>query len=139
MTRYLFRSNYSIVGHIPAATGEVIQAEPMLYQASYAYAWEKGSTLTRQVLGKLPEEVRQGWVIDTRVHMLMPGHYPAMPQWHADGLPRSTSFPDGFQPDLRSLEEPVNHFTVTLSDQSPGVSLTKYLDEDLEVELGPRT
>jgi len=66
---------------------DTIKKEPMFFNASVAYAKEHGGVVTRCFLDALPD----GWdtaVFDSRVHMLMPGWYPAIPGWHHDDVPR---------------------------------------------------
>ena len=63
---------------------------PMFFNASCAFAWDHGGPITRTFLDGVAQV--PGWikdsVIDTRVHMLMPGWYPAIPGYHHDDVPR---------------------------------------------------
>lgn len=66
-----------------------LKNEPMFFNSSPSFAWENGGEITRSFLKALPEE---WWdtpaVFDSRVHMLMPGWFPAIPGWHHDDVPR---------------------------------------------------
>ncbi len=67
----------------------------MLFSADINYALDNGGPITQaflQGLKGLPTTA----IIDSRVHMLMPGWYPCIPGWHLDDVPRTR--PDG-QPD----------------------------------------
>jgi hypothetical protein len=73
-------------------TERQIKDEPMLFNCDGMAAYELGGPITRAVLDKLPP----GWystpiVVDTRVHMLMPGWFPCIPGWHHDDVPRTRS------------------------------------------------
>lgn len=66
---------------------DVIKVEPMFFNASVQFAMENGGPITQEFLKGLPP----GWdgaVLDSRVHMLMPGWYPAIPGYHHDDVPR---------------------------------------------------
>ena len=66
---------------------DVIKAEPMFFNSSVAFGLERGGPVTRAFLRSLPG-VWDGAVFDSRIHMLMPGWYPAIPGWHHDDVPR---------------------------------------------------
>lgn len=75
--------------------------ETMLFAASPRFASEAGGPITQRVLDRLlpmlPAVPPGKWaVVDTRVHMLMPGVYPAMSGWHCAFWPRG----ENGQPDL---------------------------------------
>src|ERR1700749_4013133 len=68
---------------------EVLKNEPMFFNSDLNFAYEAGGPATRSFIDALPD----GWkaepaVIDTRVHMLMPGWFPAIPGFHHDDVPR---------------------------------------------------
>lgn len=69
-----------------------IKNEPMFFNSSVAFAWSRGGPITRAFLEALPEEWMANdappLVFDSRVHMLMPGWYPAIPGFHHDDVPR---------------------------------------------------
>jgi hypothetical protein len=69
-----------------------IKNEPMLFNCDFQGAAGQGGPLTLEFLSLLPA----GWqevpiVVDSRVHMLMPGWYPCIPGWHHDDVPRTRS------------------------------------------------
>lgn len=71
-----------------------VKNTPSLWQADLDVALRYGGELTRAALGAM--EIRgdkQYVVVDTKVHMLMPGQCPAIPGWHTDGAPRQVVEP----------------------------------------------
>ena len=115
---------------------EVIADEPMLFSASFRYAFDNGGPLTREVLSALLNEhpiklqiddpAYPYFVVDTRVHMLMPNMYPAIPGWHCDHTPRG----ENGQPDLTKASVRQNNLTVILSTVS-GLCETAFLHNGL--------
>jgi len=83
----------------------LIKKEPMFFNSDFQYAYENGGEITRSFLDALPEDWKnEPLVFDSRVHMLMPGWYPAIPGWHHDDVPRAEiptgqHFITGGQPD----------------------------------------
>lgn len=96
---------------------------PMMYSARDDYAWNYGGRLTRRFLEavymKLPND---GLIVDSRVHMLMPGWYPAIPGWHLDDIPRlpRTGQPNHLTPSYEA------HHMCMIVDMGTG-SLTEFL------------
>lgn len=87
-TAKTFNSQIHIVGEFRSdwCTAQ-IKNEPMFFNSDLDFAYHEGGPITRAFIRALPK----GWekaVIDTRVHMLMPGWYPAIPGWHHDDVPR---------------------------------------------------
>jgi hypothetical protein len=82
------------VGQKVVLDGDV-KNEPMLFSCNADAAWSLGGSLTRAFLDAMSAD----WlgapdlIIDSRVHMLMPGWFPAIPGYHHDDVPRSG--PDG--------------------------------------------
>lgn len=69
-----------------------VKNEPMLFNCDPQGAYSNGGPLTREFLLMLPDEWRDvPIVVDSRVHMLMPGWYPCIPGWHHDDVPRTRS------------------------------------------------
>ncbi len=71
-------------------SNDMIKNEPMFFNCDLNFALEHGGAITRAFIEALPSEE---WfdipaVFDSRVHMLMPGWYPAIPGWHHDDVPR---------------------------------------------------
>ncbi len=75
-----------------------VKNEPMFYNCDFNFAMEHGGEITKSFLSNLPDDWKnQPLVFDSRVHMLMPGWYPAIPGWHHDDVPRDGQ--PGGQPD----------------------------------------
>jgi hypothetical protein len=78
---------------------EDIKNEPMFYNCDLRFAYLNGGSITRSFIDALPGEWKTGKaVFNSRVHMLMPGWYPAIPGWHHDDIARPAGSPNG-QPD----------------------------------------
>jgi hypothetical protein len=67
-----------------------VKNEPMLFNCDVETALTLGGPITREFLSLLTPEFWARGVVDTRVHMLMPGWYPCIPGWHHDHVPRYT-------------------------------------------------
>lgn len=68
----------------------MIKNETMLFNCDVDHAWKYGNSITRRFLNCLPKDwVHADLVVDSRVHMLMPGWYPCIPGWHHDDVPRT--------------------------------------------------
>lgn len=90
-----------------------VKNEPMLFNNDIDGAWANGRRLTRCFLNKLPEDWFNGQlVIDSRVHMLMPGWYPCIPGWHHDDVPRIRS--DG-QPEYEAPTDRAEHILMLVN------------------------
>lgn len=104
-----------------------VKAEPMLHRADIRFAWAHGGPLTARFIRALPwEEV----LIDSRVHMLMPGMWPCIPGWHHDDVPRSRK--DG-QPNYLTPEYHAEHCMALWGD----CSLTEFAVGEADFELPP--
>ena len=86
-------SKIQVLEHsLPPLSERDVKCEPMLFNCDLRGAYEHGGRITEEFLGALPEEWRDApLVIDSRVHMLMPGWYPCIPGWHHDDVPRTRS------------------------------------------------
>jgi hypothetical protein len=119
MTIYRFTSGLEHSGIQMSAWDEtVIKNEPMLFGASWAFARGHGGAVTNDFLDALGEtgsHWEQG-CIDTRVHMLMPGWYPAIPGWHHDDVPRSEVTG---QPNYDNLGYHANHAMAVVGSAAP--------------------
>lgn len=93
MTDYIFNSQISLGRYLPAFDTPAIKAEPMLFSCDIGAACRLGGPITQAFVENLPHEAfRDGTlIIDTRVHMLMPGWFPAIPGWHHDDVPRGVN------------------------------------------------
>lgn len=75
---------------MPGASESDIKQEPMFFSANMDFAYTNGGPITKAFIdGYLLDKT--GWIIDSRVHMLMPGWYPCIPGWHHDDIPRSAT------------------------------------------------
>lgn len=91
---YTFTSKVEIRGVFPSNyPDEIIKIEPMFFNSSLEYAYDNGSMITKKFIENLPEDWHYSTnpVLDSRVHMLMPGWYPCIPGYHHDDVPRSTA------------------------------------------------
>lgn len=71
------------------STNEEIKNEPMFFNCDLEYAYENGNNITKSFIDNMPDEWKYGKVVfDSRVHMLMPNWYPAIPGFHHDDVPR---------------------------------------------------
>ncbi|MCG7607157.1 hypothetical protein [Mycobacterium sp. CnD-18-1] len=76
---------------------KLIEGTPNLRRASLQNALLFGGPLVRQCLAIAPIVGDHRHVfVDTKVSMLMPGWWPAIPGWHTDGVPRIDA--DGINP-----------------------------------------
>jgi hypothetical protein len=107
-----------------------IEAEPMVFSATPAFAMDHGGPLTRAFLSAIGLTSGGGVIVDTRVHMLFPGHSPAIGGWHCDAVPRGA---DG-QPDLRLLHAPAEHWTYTAASVE-GLCLTEFAAEPVSLAI----
>lgn len=99
---YTFRSEFTLGERLPEFTEEQVKNEPMFFNASPEFAYERGGPITKAFLDALPS---RPVVVDSRVHMLMPGWFPCIPGFHHDDVPRSRSDgqPNYDDPEYRSL------------------------------------
>lgn len=89
MTFYWFNRNPPAVGPEAGVDGAFIEGTPNLRRASLANAVLFGGPAMRQALESAPiVGDRKHILVDTKVSMLMPGWWPAIPGWHTDGVPR---------------------------------------------------
>ena len=105
MTHYPFDSSMTLGPPIGTFDMHTIKNEPMLFSCDLERAWRLGGPITQDFLHALTLDglERPNLIIDTRVHMLMPGWYPAIPGWHHDDVPRDESGqPDYEAPAYRS-------------------------------------
>ena len=119
-----------------------ISEEPMVFAADYKFAVNNGGDLTREVVAQLardnfldksPDPEFPHLRIHTRVHMLMPGMYPAIPGWHCDGVPRGDYTA---QPDMDKASDRGLHASVFIST-TPGLAPTEFLKGDVSVNFDP--
>jgi hypothetical protein len=117
------------------ATQEEIKNEPMLFSVDVEYALRNAGPITREFIrcSGLAES-KEKWIIDSRVHMLMPGWLPAIPGYHTDDCERSRQ--DG-QPNYINPSYRATHLMAVV-DSGTG-SLTEFVKTPMildEVPLG---
>ncbi|QUU29306.1 hypothetical protein SSEA_SKINNY_127 [Mycobacterium phage Skinny] len=92
MSYYWFNSNPVELGPCVDLTTDqrkLIEATPNLRRASLSNAILYGGPLLRILLAQAPiTGTHKNVFVDTKVSMLMPGWWPAIPGWHTDGVPR---------------------------------------------------
>lgn len=88
--RVLFNRNPLKYGlRIEEPSTEVFKNTPQLWNASLEDALKYGGELTKAAISAMNLKFdRKYIVVDTKIHMLMPGMCPAIPNWHTDGVPR---------------------------------------------------
>ena len=144
-----FKSDFELVAVASDAVPNddaTVKNEPMLFNNDLEHAQVNGGPITQAFLSLLPVDWhRVPLVIDSRVHMLMPGWYPCIPGWHHDDVPRVRS--DG-QPEYEASTDRSEHILMLVNAQLaptefavgrgvyevPPVGRTIYEDWHLEVE-----
>jgi len=106
-----------------------IKIEPMLYGASYDFAMKNGGPVTKEFLGLIHGD-KSSIFIDSRVHMLKPGWYPAIPGWHLDAIPRSKT---NRQPDFSQDTSSLGCFFAIVGSRS--YSGTEFLADEIDVSI----
>ncbi len=142
-----FHSRAESVGEMPAFDQETVKNEPMLFNAGLQFSACNGGPITKAFIACLPWDFLQEMnaVIDTRVHMLMPGWFPCIPGWHHDDVPRNTvdGQPNYVDPPYRSRHvmalvnadiAPTEFLLgrIEVPDPVPGVTTYKLWDEHIE-------
>lgn len=69
-------------------SNDEIKKEPMFFNTDLKFAYENGGQITKSFIDNLPNNWKENVVFDSRVHMLMPKWYPAIPGWHHDDVSR---------------------------------------------------
>ena len=100
-----FQSQVTIGADMAKYTDEEIKNEPMFFNCSILFALKEGGPITKEFISHLPDRFIAEGILDSRVHMLMPGWYPCIPGWHHDDVPRSTltGQPNYIDPEYHSL------------------------------------
>lgn len=119
MIYYHFDSKIQVRGHFPCSfTDEELKNEPMFFNCDLDFCQKNGGPITKSFLENLPDDWKNcNPVIDSRVHMLMKGWFPAIPGFHHDDVPRNT--PNG-QPNYDYPSYKSEHLTgLVNADISP--------------------
>lgn len=90
MIKMTFNRNPIVTaGTIEQPSMDEVRNTPQLFNASLDDALKYGGDLTREAIGAMNLRLdKRHVIVDTKVHMLMPGFYPAIPGWHTDAAPR---------------------------------------------------
>jgi hypothetical protein len=115
MENYTFLPTYQKVGQMGNYEEQIIKQEKMFFSSSPEYAFANGGPIIQDFI-KYFIHTRENWhdenwIIDSRVHMLMPNWFPCIPGWHHDDVPRST--PNG-QPNYENPEYLSEHLMVVI-------------------------
>lgn len=87
---FKFNSQIKYIDQLSQYTDEQIKNEPMLFNCNGYTAYCLGGKITREFINKINKIIPEDkMVIDSRVHMLMPGWFPCIPGFHHDDVPRS--------------------------------------------------
>lgn len=121
-----FRSQYELGPEMMSFSQDQIKQEPMFFNCEVSYAYEAGGPITRNFINNLDSRYYHG-ILDSRVHMLMPGWYPCIPGWHHDDVPRSTQ---NGQPNYKNPEYFSKH---CLALQEADIAPTEFLSGDIEL------
>lgn len=113
---FRFVSSFGAAAELPQFSEQQVKNEPMLFSCDRTAAHELGGPLTRAFLdAMLPDWKASEIVVDSRVHMLMPGFWPCIPGWHHDDVPRERE--DG-QPEYVSPSYHAEHCMALVGDAS---------------------
>lgn len=125
----LFQSKISYGPELSVFTQAQVKDEPMLFNCDTEAAYRLGGPITRQFLSRLAPDFRERGIVDTRVHMLMPGWYPCIPGWHHDDVPRSTATG---QPNYSTPEYRAKHCLALVNAE---ICPTEFLVGDIDVPM----
>lgn len=108
-----------------------------LWNASYEDAIRYGGAITRDALQAMNiHHDRKNIIVDTKIHMLMPGWSPAILGWHVDGAPRDaqknpqgTGLPDTF---AQEGDERFNRYHLMVTGTG---CLTQYINKPVTVPI----
>lgn len=97
---------------------DIVKNETMFFNSDLKFCYLNGGPLTRAFIDSLPDDWRIcNPVVDSRVHMLMPGWLTCIGGYHHDDIPRNT--PDG-QPNYDSPDYYSEHLMgLVNADVSP--------------------
>ena len=144
--KFVFPPSIKTVGKLDSSYGTAeIAGEQMIYSGGWKYTKENGGPITSYImrqLTKCPEwgkallavehDDNYDVVIDTRTNMLMEGMYPSIPGWHCDDVPRGEKYE---QPNLKAIDNKVQHFMVLLSDSDECPAQTEFVTEPVLIDI----
>lgn len=128
---------------IPTPSQDQIEEIPNIRQASVEDAIEHGGPVLAATLSAMNlRGDRRHIIVDTKVHLLMPGWIPAIPGWHTDGVPRGAQMdPAGKgEPNLAAqadgrVTSPRYHLLVT-GEHCPTRFLSGPINLDIPLDVG---
>lgn len=84
------RVEHNPINWMKDASQDEIKNEPMLFSCDLLAARKLGGPLTRSFLNKIPSNilVKEDFIVDSRVHMLMKDWYSCIPGYHHDDVER---------------------------------------------------
>jgi hypothetical protein len=138
LTEVLFNRNPVVrVDSIEQPSQLEIKNTFSLWNGSYDDAIRYGGELTREALRKMNlRHDRKNIIVDTKVHMLMPGWSPAILGWHVDGAPRNShKNPQGAGlPDTYAQEgdDRFNRYHILVTGNG---CLTQYINQPIYVPI----
>ncbi|WP_224077623.1 hypothetical protein [Planococcus chinensis] len=131
------RSDLKFGNPIEQPSQELVKNTLGLHNASLEDALKYGGDLTRAAIGSMDLQMtKKNIIVDTKIHMLIPGMCPAIPGWHTDGVPRGSSLDPTAKlaPNIQAQEEmdsPIFHLLVTGE-----ACLTQFLEQrNVELEV----
>lgn len=136
--KFLFNRNPLVIGKsMEQPDSNEIKSTFGLWNASLDDAIKFGGNVTRQALQAINlRHDRKNIIVDTKIHMLMPGFSPAILGYHNDGSPRDQNKnPQGKSvPSLQDQEneERYNRYHIIVTGSG---CLTQFLPEPLELDL----
>lgn len=138
--KFLFSQNPIKVHEkvVENVSGEAVESTPVLRRPSLENAVMYGGPLMRELLETVPLVGDKNYItVDTKVTLLMPGWYPAIPGWHTDGVPRGEELlPDAKgKPRLdkqSELPKNVPHYhVISVGLDSP----TEFVNQPFELDI----
>ena len=136
MYRFNSQIKFEVGPYLEEFSVDDIKNEPMLFNCDLRHAVKLGGLITDNFLDIIPRDWfnAKDLIIDSRVHMLMPGWYPCIPGFHHDDVPRERE--DG-QPNYINPSYRSEHIMAVIGD----CSLTEFAigeSEFPEVPLGEK-
>lgn len=137
-TPKIFDSKIKLMNQFRCDENE-IKNEPMFFNCDFDFAYRNSGPITKAFLDALPEDWKEDVVFDSRVHMLMPGWYPAIPGYHHDDVPRpeipvGKHFITAGQPDYDNPRYKAEHILALVNAH---VSPTKFIIGKCEMPAIP--
>ncbi|EOP80887.1 hypothetical protein CN448_31320 [Bacillus cereus] len=137
--KFKFNRNPVHIGYdkaIEQPSIEILKNTPALWNASLDDALKYGGELTKAAISAMNlRHDRKYIVVDTKVHMLMPGMCPAIPNWHSDGVPRGLELrPEAkAEPNIFAQEKMSNsRFHLLVTGEG---CLTEFIGQPVELDV----